>query len=133
MISRRRARSAAKAVIQIAKETPRHGGAKGITRVDYPAFAESSEGVRIRLKVNPRSSKNQLLDLRSETIRVKLAASPVDGEANRSLVKFMARLCHVPTANVEIVSGEKTRHKTILIRGIELGVVVDRLSCPASS
>jgi uncharacterized protein (TIGR00251 family) len=96
--------------------------------LDYPAFIESSEGVCIRLKVNPRSGKDQLLDLRSETIRVKLTAPPVEGEANRALIKFIARLCRVPKADVEIVSGEKSRQKTILIRGLELGAIVDRLS-----
>jgi uncharacterized protein (TIGR00251 family) len=93
-----------------------------------PAFTENSEGVRIRVKVNPRSGKNQLLDLRSETIRVKLTAPPVEGEANLALIKFIARLCRVPKANVEIVSGEKSRQKTIVIRGLGLSVVVDRLS-----
>ena len=85
------------------------------------------------MKVNPRSGKDQLLDLKSETIRVKLAAPPVEGEANRSLIKFIARLCRVPKTNVELVSGEKSHQKTILIRGLELGVIVDRLSRLARS
>jgi uncharacterized protein (TIGR00251 family) len=80
------------------------------------------------LKVNPRSGKDQLLDLRSETIRIKLTAPPVEGEANRALTKFISRLCRVPKADVELVAGEKSRCKTILIRGLELGVVVDRLT-----
>jgi uncharacterized protein (TIGR00251 family) len=84
--------------------------------------------VRIRVKVNPRSGKDQLLDLRSETIRVKLTAPPVEGEANRALIKCIARLCRVPKADVELISGEKSRQKTILIRGLEMDVVVDRLS-----
>jgi uncharacterized protein (TIGR00251 family) len=86
-----------------------------------------SEGVRVRLKVNPRSGKDQLLDLTSDAIRVKLTAPPVEGAANRSLVKFMAHACRVPREDVEIISGKKSRHKTILVRGLELKVVIDRL------
>jgi uncharacterized protein (TIGR00251 family) len=84
--------------------------------------------VRIRLKVSPRSGKDQLLDLRSETIRVKLTAPPVEGEANRALIKFIARLCRLRKTDVELISGEKSRQKTILIRGLEVDVVIDRLS-----
>lgn len=83
--------------------------------------------MRVRVKVNPRSSKDQLLDLDAETIRVKLTAPPVEGEANLALVKFIARTCRIPKGNVEIISGKKSRQKVIQIRGLGLSAVMDRL------
>jgi uncharacterized protein (TIGR00251 family) len=68
------------------------------------------------------------LDLGRETVRVKLTAPPVEGEANHALIKFIARACRVPKKDVEIVSGGRSREKTILIRGLELSVIIDRLS-----
>ena len=79
------------------------------------------------MKVNPRSGKEQLLDLDAETIRVKLTAPPVEGEANLALIRFIARACRVPKGDVVIVSGEKSRHKVIQIRGLGLDTVTDRL------
>ena len=97
--------------------------------LEYPAFSEGSEGLRVRVKVNPRSGKNQLLDLRSDTIRVKLTAPPVEDKANQALIEFIARALGVPKGDVEIVSGKKSRQKTIQIRGLELGQLVEKLKC----
>ena len=63
----------------------------------------------------------------AETIRVKLTAPPVDGEANLALIKFIARICHVPKSDVKIVSGKNARHKVILIRGLGSDAVIDQL------
>jgi uncharacterized protein (TIGR00251 family) len=68
------------------------------------------------------------LDLQAESIRVKLTAPPVEGKANLALVRFIARSCRIPNGDVEIISGKKSRRKVILVRGLELDVVMDRLS-----
>ena len=81
----------------------------------------------VRIKVNPRSSRNEITDLESDPVRVKLTAPPVEGEANRALIQFVARSVRVPKSDVEIVSGEKSRHKTIRIRGRKLSEVIDSL------
>ena len=97
--------------------------------LEYPAFSEGSEGVHVRVKVNPRSSKDQLLNLKTDLIRVRLTAPPVEGEANRALIQFIARACRAHKGDVEILSGKKSRQKTILIRGLALGQLVERLEC----
>ncbi len=83
--------------------------------------------MRVRVKVNPRSGKDQLLDLDAETIRVKLTAPPVEGEANLALIRFIARTCRIAKGDVEIVSGKKSRHKVIRIRGLGLDAVMGRI------
>jgi uncharacterized protein (TIGR00251 family) len=84
-------------------------------------------GVLVRIKVNPRSSRDEITDLESDPVRVKLTAPPVEGEANRALIQFVARSVRVPKRDVEVVSGEKSRHKTIRIRGRKLSEVIDCL------
>jgi uncharacterized protein (TIGR00251 family) len=83
--------------------------------------------------VNPRSGKDALLDLRASPIRIKLTAPPVEGEANRALVKFFARLVGVPQKDVQIVSGQRSRQKTVEIRGLNLGEVLKRLGVSGTS
>jgi uncharacterized protein (TIGR00251 family) len=80
------------------------------------------------VKVIPRSSKNELLELDSKMIRATLNAPPIEGKANQALVELLARSCRVPKGSVEILSGKKSRRKVILIRGLGLDVVLDRLS-----
>ena len=83
--------------------------------------------------MNPRSSKDELVDLNEKPIRVKLTAPPVDGEANRALIHLIARAVKIPKNDVEIVAGRRSRLKTVKIRGIGALEVVNRLNHVARS
>ncbi len=88
----------------------------------------------VRIKVNPRSSRDEITDLQSDPVRVKLTAPPVEGEANRALIQFVARSVRVPRRDIEIVSGQKSRKKTVRIRNRKLSEVISYLErkpkCP---
>jgi uncharacterized protein (TIGR00251 family) len=58
--------------------------------------------------------KNRLVD---GTYKIDIAAPPEDGKANAELVRFLARKFRVPKANIEIVSGERSRKKVVCLRG----------------
>lgn len=65
----------------------------------------------ISLKVLPRSSKNELIKLPDGSYKVKLTAAPVDGEANKKLLEFLAKEFGVAKSRIRIVKGEKSRNK----------------------
>ena len=50
-------------------------------------------------------------------LRIKLAAQPVDGKANRELVKFLSKELGLPRSQLTLLSGEKSRLKTVQIVG----------------
>lgn len=52
-----------------------------------------------------------------EELKVRLTSPPVEGEANRLCVEFIAKTLKVSKSTVELVAGEKSRHKRLLIRG----------------
>ncbi|MDD2372821.1 MAG: DUF167 domain-containing protein [Syntrophomonadaceae bacterium] len=79
---------------------------------------ESDEGLRIEVKVQPRSSRNQISGEQEGALKVKLTAPPVEGEANQALVNFLSRLLKLPRKNIILIRGETTRNKLIEIRGI---------------
>jgi len=72
----------------------------------------------IRVKVLPRSSVNQISGDEEGVIKVKLTAPPVEGKANKALVQFLAKKLGVARRDVEIVSGERSRVKSIRIYGL---------------
>jgi len=76
-----------------------------------------SKMVRIDIKVRllPRSSRNQVVGRRGDEIRVKVTAPPVDGKANKALIDCLARKLAIPKQSLEIVSGKKTKLKTVRI------------------
>jgi len=80
---------------------------------------ETGEGVFLSIRVLPRSSRNELAGELDGALKVKLTAPPVEGAANKALIKFLASIFKVPKSNVEITSGESSKNKTVLLRGIK--------------
>lgn len=81
-------------------------------------LTETNGRVTFRARIVPRASKNQIVGVEGDAVKVRLAAPPVEGKANDALVKFLASLLDVPRSSVEIISGQSSRNKTIRIRGI---------------
>jgi hypothetical protein len=79
---------------------------------------ESEAGTTMDLYVQPKAGKNELAGVQEGLLKVRLAAPPVEGEANKECIKFLARVFDVPKSRLEIIRGHKSRRKTILVRGI---------------
>lgn len=70
----------------------------------------------LKIKVTPRGSKTEILGtLPDGTLRIKLAAPPVDGAANEALIEFLAKEYTVAKSQITIKSGHTSRLKTLLI------------------
>jgi uncharacterized protein (TIGR00251 family) len=50
--------------------------------------------------------------------KIKLTAPPVEGKANTALKQLLSKRLGVPKGNVEIISGERSRVKSIRIHGL---------------
>lgn len=79
---------------------------------------EIDGGVRLEVKVQPRSSRNQVIGEQEQALKVKLTAPPVEGEANAALVEFLAGYLKLPRKDIKIIKGETSRHKIVEIMGI---------------
>lgn len=79
----------------------------------------TESGARFRVRAQPRASRSELAGEHGDAVRIRLAAPPVDGEANEELVRFLSRLLRVPRS-VTIVSGESGRDKMVEIDGIDV-------------
>lgn len=69
----------------------------------------------ITVKVIPRSSKNELVEQKDGTYKAKLTAPPVDGEANKALIKLLAQEFNVAKSLIRIVKGESAKTKIIAL------------------
>ena len=82
-------------------------------------ISELPDRIRIEVKVQPRSSKNQVAGEQDGALKIKLTAPPVDGEANQALIKYLSTWLKIPKKNITILKGETARHKLIEIQGID--------------
>ncbi len=81
----------------------------------------------IKVKVLPRSSKNQVL-VRDDLVTVKVSAPPVEGAANRALIALLAERLKISKSSIDIISGQNSRLKLLRIRGLSLQHVKALLS-----
>lgn len=71
--------------------------------------------MKIQIKVIPRASKEEVLELAPGQYRVKVMCPPVDGKANAAVVELLARYFKVKKAAVTILRGENSKNKMIEI------------------
>ncbi|NCS68215.1 YggU family protein [Candidatus Peregrinibacteria bacterium] len=70
----------------------------------------------LTIKVLPRSSRNEIVGtLPDGTLKIKLTAPPVDGEANKKLIELLSKKFGVAKSRVKIVRGETSRRKMVEI------------------
>lgn len=70
------------------------------------------------VRVQPRASRSGVAGEIDGALKLRLAAPPVDGEANEELIRYLAKLFGLPRANVALVSGATTKNKVVRISGI---------------
>ncbi|MBW1702188.1 MAG: YggU family protein [Deltaproteobacteria bacterium] len=81
----------------------------------------------IRVKVLPRSSRNQIVGQENGLFKVKLTAPPVEGKANKALSDILTKKLGLPKGSVEIISGKRSRLKSVRIHGRSIEDVKDLL------
>ena len=81
-------------------------------------YTETADGVVINVKAQPRSSKSGIDGLAGDAVKVRIRSAPVDGKANEELVETIADAFDLPKSRVEFRSGETSKQKRILLRGI---------------
>lgn len=75
-------------------------------------------GIILNIRISPNSSKNCIINS-EDMLKVKVTAPPVDGKANKVLVEFLSKTFKVPKTYFEIVKGETSKDKSILIKNID--------------
>jgi uncharacterized protein len=79
-------------------------------------ITEKPEGLVITIFVQPRASKNQIAGLHGDALKIKLTAPPVDNAANKMCLQFLAKCLDISKSSLEMLSGQTSRTKQILIR-----------------
>ncbi len=77
------------------------------------------ETVRLSVRLTPRASREEIAGFEGETLRVRVTAPPVEGRANRALVRLLAKRLGVPRGAVRVVTGQTSRRKVVAIAGLD--------------
>ena len=78
----------------------------------------ASGTVQMRVRVQPRASRNEISGVIDGALKVRLQAPALEDRANEALVEFLAELLKRPKAAVRILSGHHSRNKRVEIQGV---------------
>ncbi len=95
-----------------------------------PGFLEAApKGVYLNLRLAPRASKDAIAGVHGraglaglagpagDALKIKLTSAPIDGAANRALIRFLSKILGVKKSAIAITSGHKSRTKRVFIEG----------------
>jgi uncharacterized protein (TIGR00251 family) len=96
---------------------------------DYRSWLHPrADGVLLHVLIQPRASRNQVVGVQQQALKIRVTAPPVEGAANKECLKLLADLLDASPAQLDIISGHKARRKIILIRGLPVQAILDRFS-----
>ena len=75
--------------------------------------------VRIAVRVQPGVRKNSITGYSDSVLRVKIAAPPVEGKANKELIAYLSGILGVRKSAINIEKGRTSRNKIISIAGMD--------------
>lgn len=81
--------------------------------------------VKLAVTVVPRSSKTEIIGTVGEYLKIRLAAPPVDGEANKELIKYLAKRLGISKSDIRIIFGASSKRKLLDIEGVKQSVIDD--------
>lgn len=87
----------------------------------------TATGVRLRIRVQPRASRNEIAGAHGDELRLRLTAPPVEGAANEAVVRFLAEALGVARGSVTIVAGLSSRSKVVEVGALEVEQAARRL------
>ncbi len=87
-------------------------------------FKEDDRGITFAVRIVPRASSTAIVGDYEGALRIRIAAPPVEGAANRELIRYLAKKFKVPQNAVEIVSGASSKNKIIRLQGVTATTLV---------
>jgi uncharacterized protein (TIGR00251 family) len=83
--------------------------------------AEVGNGVMLAIRVVPNAKTNAVAGTQEDgSLKIRIQAPPVEGKANKALIRFLARTLKLPVRRITIQSGTSGRNKRILVEGVKL-------------
>ena len=93
-------------------------------------YSEEADRLIIRVKVQPRASKNAWGECLGDRIKLYLTSPPVEGKANRDAAEFIAETCGVAKSAVSLRRGEKSRDKEFVVQSAKTPERITALHSP---
>jgi uncharacterized protein (TIGR00251 family) len=93
-------------------------GRESIFRVFMINVRKVEGGVVVSVKVQPNASKDRVVGKHGDQLKIAVTVAPEKGKANKAVIKVLSKLLGIKSSDIQIISGETSRDKKVLIRNI---------------
>jgi hypothetical protein len=84
----------------------------------------TAAGITLAVRAQPGAKKTAITGIYGEgaaaQLKIAVQSPPVDGRANQAIVAFLAETFNLPRSGVELISGDSSRSKVFLLRGVTI-------------
>ncbi len=91
-----------------------------------PALQQTSDGVIVRVYVQPKAHREQLIGMHADRLKLAVPEPPDKGKATAAVLRLLASVVKIAPSNAELLRGDISRQKDVLLRGLALADV-DRI------
>ena len=88
---------------------------------------ESGQGCVFEVRVSPRAQTNRVVGALGTALKVRIAAAPERGAANKALIEFLADQLKTRSDGIAILAGHTSRNKRIRVTGLTAEEIESRL------
>ncbi|MCK4240393.1 MAG: YggU family protein [Candidatus Atribacteria bacterium] len=81
----------------------------------------------IKVKIVPGSSKDKIIGIYNDALKIAIAAPPVEGKANKKCIAYLAKCFDIAKSKIEIISGQTSKNKLIKINDVSQKDFLDKI------
>ena len=81
-------------------------------------ISSHKEGCILPVRAQPGARKSRIVGEHAGSLKIAVSAPPEGGRANKALVEALSRVLGIKRSQIELASGETSRQKQFLVRGI---------------
>ena len=82
-----------------------------------PCVRRVGDELAVSVRVQPRASSNEVLDVRNGRLQIRTTAAPADGKANKTVVRLLASFFGIAPSRIRVIRGQTQRNKVLQIAG----------------
>lgn len=82
-----------------------------------PCVRRVGDEFALSVRVQPRASSNEVLEVRNGRLLIRTTAAPTDGKANKAVIRLLASFLGIAPSRIRVTRGQTQRNKVLYISG----------------
>jgi uncharacterized protein (TIGR00251 family) len=89
---------------------------------------DGKKGAALAIRVTPRASQNEVVEILADgSVKIRLTAPPVEGQANEALISYLSEILGVSKSRIEIVAGATGRDKLVSVDDMDASTLHEKI------